>query len=264
MHNYSGSLVELPKKGKALIIADIHGNLTDFNKLMDIWKDFKKDDNHLVLIGDFIHAIDHDKDKSIEILESVKSNFEKDSNFHVLLGNHEWSVITSVAIYKNLEDLNSTFEFLLKQKFQDQWQDKLKEYQHFFRKLPLAVKTGNKVFMSHSGPAKEVNSIEDVIRIKDAGYLHNQKLVELLWNRYGDYDNHDIDSFLKNVGCTAMIVGHTPVDGAKLIGEKQLILSSSLSRGNKAYIVLDLEKKIRNAKEIMKAVKFLKDRKSVV
>ncbi len=257
MHNYRGSLVELPKKGKALIIADIHGNLTDFNKLMDIWKDFKKEDNHLVLIGDFIHAIDHDKDESIELLETVKSNFEKDTNFHVLLGNHEWSVITSVAIYKNMEDLNSTFEILLKEKFQDKWLDKLKEYQDFFRKLPIAVKTGNKVFISHAGPAKEVNSIEDVIHITDVSYLNNQKLLGLLWNRYGDYDNNDIDSFLKNVGCQAMIVGHTPVDGAKLIGEKQLILSSSLSRGNKAYIILDLEKKITNAQEIMKSVRCL-------
>lgn len=256
MHNYRGSLVELPEKGKVLIIADIHGNLKDFNKLMDIWKDFKKDNNHLVLIGDFIHAIDQVNDKSLEILETVKSNFEKDSNFHVLLGNHEWSVITSVAIYKKGENLNSKFEILLKQKFQNQWQDKLKEYQNFLRKLPLAVKTENKVFISHAGPAKEIISIEDVINITYVGYLNNRKLVGLLWNRYGDFDNTDIDSFLKNVGCTAMIVGHTPVDGAELIGDKLLILSSSLSRGNKAYLILDLEKKIRNAKDIMKTVKY--------
>lgn len=257
MHNYRGNLVELPKKGKALIIADIHGNLKDFNKILDIWKDFKKNDNHLILIGDLIHAIGQENDNSIEVLESVKSNFEKDSNFHVLLGNHEWSVITSAAIYKNLENLNIKFETLLKLKFEDQWLEKLKEYQNFFRKLPLAVKTGNKVFISHAGPAKKVNSIEDVIHITDEGYLNNQILLELLWSRFGDYDNRDIDLFLKKVGCKAMIVGHTPVDGAKLIGEKQLILSSSLSRGNKAYIILDLEKKIKNAKEIMKSVKYL-------
>lgn len=256
MHSYRGSLVELPKKGKALIITDIHGNLKDFNKLMDIWKNFKKEDNHLVLIGDFIHAIDQVNDKSLEILESVKSNFEKDSNFHVLLGNHEWSVITSVTIYKKGENLNSKFEILLKKKFQNRWQDKVKEYQNFLRKLPIAIKTGNKVFISHSGPAKEISSIEDVINITDAGYLNNRKLVELLWNRYGDYKNTDIDSFLKNVGCKAMIVGHTPVDGAELIGDKLLILSSSLSRGNKAYLILDLEEKIKNAKDIMKRVKY--------
>jgi len=52
-----------------------------------------------------------------------------------------------------------------------------------------------------------------------------------------------------------MIVGHTPVDGAKLIGN-QLVVSSSYSRGKKAYVELDLEKKIHGAKDLKKMVKY--------
>ncbi|MGZ7096259.1 MAG: metallophosphoesterase, partial [Methanobacterium sp.] len=67
----------------------------------------------------------------------------------------------------------------------------------------------------------------------------------------------DISSFLKKVGCNVMIVGHTPVNGTKLIGKNQLIVSSSYSKGKKAYVELDLEKKISNGKEILKMVKYL-------
>ncbi len=68
----NSSLIELPGKGKALIVTDIHGNLDDFNKFMDIWDELEDDINHMVLTGDFIHAMGRENDKSIEILEAVK------------------------------------------------------------------------------------------------------------------------------------------------------------------------------------------------
>jgi serine/threonine-protein phosphatase PP1 catalytic subunit len=54
-----------------------------------------------------------------------------------------------------------------------------------------------------------------------------------------------------------MIVGHTPVNGVKLLYGKQLVVSSSYSQGKKEYILLDLEKKIKDARDILKMVKQL-------
>lgn len=257
MHNNNGDLIELPKKGLAIIITDIHGNLADFNQLMDIWDNLNENKNHLVITGDFIHSLGRKNDKSIEVLESVKFNLENYKNFHVLLGNHEWAAITNVPVYKACENQSSNFEILLKGHYGNRCREKLDEYVNFFKKLPLAVKTKNKVFISHAGPTNYVHNVKDIIRITDAGYSNNPMLEELLWNRYGDYDKKEIETFLKNVGCRAMIVGHTPVDGAKLIGKNQLIVSSSFSRGKKAYVKLDLERTITNARDIMKMVKYL-------
>ena len=82
----NGSLVELPKKGKAMIITDIHGNISDLNRYIDIWNDFKSQENHLVITGDFIHAMGIEDDKSIEVLKSLKDLFKKSNNVHILLG----------------------------------------------------------------------------------------------------------------------------------------------------------------------------------
>ncbi|MGZ7108633.1 MAG: metallophosphoesterase [Methanobacterium sp.] len=256
MDLYNGSLVELPKKGKALIITDLHGNVKDYNIFMDIWEDFKSNNNHLIITGDFIQNCDR-KDKSIEILDSIIYNFKNNSNFHVLLGNHEWSVITGGPIFKAGENLSVKFENLLKKKFDDKWEQKLESYKEFFKTLPVAVKTMNKVFISHAGPPNSIRSVDDIINITKSGYLNNEKLFEILWNRYKNYSKDDISSFLKKVGCNVMIVGHTPVNGTKLIGKNQLIVSSSYSKGKKAYVELDLEKKISNGKEILKMVKYL-------
>ncbi|MDX9693946.1 MAG: metallophosphoesterase [Methanothermobacter sp.] len=250
-------LIELPKKGKALVITDIHGNIDDYNRFMDIWENFRDRDNHLIQTGDLIHGMDLKNDKSIEILDSAKYKFENSKNFHLLLGNHEWSLISKTEIYKAGINLTLNFETLLKQKFGIQWEDKLENYIKFFKKLPVAVKTGNKVFISHAGPPRYIDDIDEIIQITNAGYSKNRKLFELLWNRYGDYTKEDIDSFLENTGCNAMMVGHAPVNGVELTNKRQLVVASSYTMGKRAYVKLDLERKIKNGKDLLKMVKYL-------
>ncbi|ODS35730.1 MAG: hypothetical protein A7316_03360 [Candidatus Altiarchaeales archaeon WOR_SM1_86-2] len=46
------SLIELPRKGRTLIVTDIHGKLADFEKYMKIGNEFKDKENHLILTGD--------------------------------------------------------------------------------------------------------------------------------------------------------------------------------------------------------------------
>ncbi len=236
----NSSLIELPGKGKALIVTDIHGNLDDFNKFMDIWDELEDDINHMVLTGDFIHAMGRENDKSIEILEAVKERQKRSSNFHVLLGNHEWSTISGISVYKRGMDQTHNFAKLLKGHFNDEWEKKLHEYAKFFKKLPVAVRTGNGVFISHAGPPKNIKHLDEIARITDNGYLGNSKLYDLLWNRPNDFNEKELESFLKAVNCRVMIVGHTPVNGAKIVAKNQVVVSSSYSKGKKAYVELDL------------------------
>ena len=257
MSNYNGKLVELPKKGKAIVITDIHGNLDDYDRYVDIWEEYKNDNNYFIITGDFIHAMGKKDDKSIEILDSVKQCWENNENFYPLIGNHEWSTISDISVYKGSINQSLNFKELLRERFGSNWNKKLDEYQEFFKKLPIAIRTANKVFISHAGPARNIKSLDDIINITDKGYLDNDNLYEILWNREEDYTENDLKSFLRTVACNAMIVGHTPVDGVKLINDKQLIVSSSYSQGKKEYIELDLEEKIRDAKDILKMVKQL-------
>ena len=254
MTNYNRKLVELAKEGKAIVVTDLHGNFDDYKRYMDIWEKCKGNNIHFILTGDFIHAMGIKDDRSIDILESVKNKYENSENFHVLLGNHEWSTISSVSVYKGGLNQSQYFERLLQERFADCWRKKLEQYQNFFKKLPIAVKTDNKVFISHGGPPRNIRSIDDVVNIADEGYLGNDKLSQILWNREEDFSENDLSIFLRAVGCNAMIVGHTPVDGVKLLYDKQLIVSSSYTTGKKAYVVLDLEKKIKDARDIFDMV----------
>lgn len=260
MRNSNGNLVELPRKGKALIITDIHGNLTDFERFMRIWDQFDDEDNHLILTGDFIHAMGLENDKSVEILEYVKFLWENFPNIHVLLGNHEWSTISKKLVFK--AGINQTFNFdiLLRDKFgEDNYREKMDQYIEFFKKLPIAVRTANRIFISHAGPPSSINNLDEIRDITREGFnTNNSKLFQIMWNRYDDFDKKQLDSFLKAVDCKMMVVGHTPVDGIELVYKNLLIVSSSYGKGKKAYVELDLEKNIKTSKDLLNMVRYLK------
>jgi hypothetical protein len=258
MFKNNGKLIELPRKGIALIVTDIHGNITDFKKFMDIWSSFDDDeDNHLILTGDFIHAMGCENDQSVEILEYVKFRYENSNNFHVLLGNHEWATMSNKVLFKAGINQTHNFDELLKEKFQDDCKKKRDEYIEFFKELPIAVRTDNRIFISHAGPPHNIHGIDEITNITSEGY-DNPKLMEFLWNRKDDFNKQVLKSFLDAVDCKMMVVGHTPVDGIKLVYKNQLIVSSSYGKGKKAYVELDLEKDIKKSKDLLKMVKYIK------
>ena len=53
--------------------------------ITDIWEKCRDNNTHFILTGDFIHAMGRKDDRSIEILESVKKNWEKYENFYPFL-----------------------------------------------------------------------------------------------------------------------------------------------------------------------------------
>ena len=248
-------LLELPQKGKALIITDLHGNLEDYNRYMHIWKEFNDKDNHLILTGDFIHSC-YEIDGSLEILESVKNHFESEKNFHILLGNHEWAQILDESIYKCGLNQTQDFKDIINEKYEDITDRKLESYKKFFKTLAIAVKTENKVLISHAGPSKHLKSENDLKNISNDDYSNNLVLYDMVWNRNIECSRNYLDPFLEHLNCNASIVGHTPVNGVELVGN-QLIVSSSFGLGRKAYVELDLKEEINTGRDLLKMVKYL-------
>lgn len=256
MKYVEGDLVTLPRRCRAMVVTDLHGNLEDFNKLMTLWGEMLQPQVPSHLTGDFIHAMGRENDQSIKIIEEVQHFARKYNNFHPLLGNHtDLATIYKILIYKGGVNQNITFDALLKETFPDVWEEKLEEYINFFQSLPLAVRTENQVFISHSGPPGGVNSIDDIKNITHDGYLDNQPLYDLLWRR--DPKKRDVNQFLEKIDSRALVVGHTPVDGYKLKGNL-LILSSSYGNGRKVYLDLDLEKEIKNARDLESMIKLFR------
>lgn len=249
-------ILNLPASGSLLVITDLHGNSKDFKKYENIWNKYLDKGNHVLLTGDLIHCYDSSLDHSVEILESVMVYCEN-KNFHYLLGNHECSHITGKSIYKGESNQKKDFEELLKVKFGYFWVDKLDEYVDFFKTLPFAVITTNGVLISHAGPPLGSVYLGELETITDHDYKHNEVLDGLLWRRTYEFNQDDLDLFLKINECEYHVAGHSPVDGYQVNYGKQLVISSSFSCFKKAYLELDLEKNIKSIDDLVRMVRFL-------
>ena len=239
---FRDKLVELPDYGRLIVVSDLHGNFTDYRRYLKIW-DRDDEDCHIVFTGDMIHAMEGE-DGSVEIIEDAMVKSQKYSNFHCLLGNHEWCHITGEDIYKAGVNLRRDFENLVSYR-KGYIEPSLTSYIRFFKTMPYFLKTSNGLFISHSGPSRHITTIQDFHDIFREDYSSG-KLYGFLWNRYAarhnGYTIADIDSFLEVVGSRFMVVGHTVVDsGYKIIGN-QMVLSSSFYTSSKSYLDIDLSK----------------------
>jgi len=105
-------------------------------------------------------------------------------------------------------------------------------YQELFKQLPLAVRTHNRVFVSHSFPEAEdldngfdaaIFQIGSLVDIRDdqRGSLHN-----LVWGRDGD--EQTARRFAAITHADLLITGHMPCsEGFRIPNPLQLILDCS-------------------------------------
>ena len=268
----SSKTIRFNRKGRLIVVTDIHGNKDDFDTYVDdIWN--RDDPNcHILFTGDLIHEMEYSKDLSVEILDEV-CHLLTLPNFHVLLGNHEFCQIMHDDVYK--WGINQTEDF--KQHVQDkcEWEDeyflKLIAYEEIMKSFSYFAVTDNGFFISHAGPSyhnygKDLDIFNMPAIDKSIDRLHNEAynyymeyLEEMIWARpYDDYMEDRIDEFLAQVGCKFMVVGHTPCEGQAfhLLGN-QIRYDSSFLAEDKYYLDIPLDRDFKDIYEVPKLLKKL-------
>jgi hypothetical protein len=103
-------------------------------------------------------------------------------------------------------------------------------YLELFAAMPLAVRTGNRVFLSHSIPTRMQLAEWPASVLEQESYAekelrHGGAVYALLWGR--DTSAATVESFLQRVDADLLITGHIPCDrGYATPNERQLILDS--------------------------------------
>lgn len=260
-------VIELPKKGRLIVVTDIHGNKDDFDKYIDIWDD-KNPFCHILFLGDLIHEVEYGKDLSLDILDEIYRYYIHLPNFHVLIGNHELAQITNDDIHKY--EINQTYEF------NNHIQDKIKNlkmgditqeqgekyYNHILRKFDYFCVTDNGFFFSHAGISNQaldclINQSVDLFNLDINEPTDYKFLDEMLWSRpYDEYTEKEINTFLDITKNKFMCVGHTPQNGMHVLGN-QLIFDSSFCTDNKYYLDIDLSKDYKDIFEVIKCLEVL-------
>jgi hypothetical protein len=186
-------------------------------------------------------------DKSHQLLDLVAAlKCQFPGQVHFLIGNHELSQGSRRRIAKNNVDLNELFRQGVATAYGARAAEVYTAYLELFAAAPLAVRTANRVFISHSLPSamnqtagflsgleKDQNSEADLL---PGGCVHS-----LVWGR--DTSQANAAAFLKLVDADWLLTGHIPCDqGYDLPNDNQIILDSMGAVA--AYCLCPAEKRL--------------------
>lgn len=243
-----GSLLRFPNYGQLVMTGDLHGNWRNFEKLRK-YCDLKHAGARHVILHELIHeevaTIDGVDDSYRLQIEAARWKCEYPDQIHFLQSNHELAQVLGMEISKNGRVATAEFERAVRKAYGDQSDKVLEAIHTFILSCPLAGRTPNRVFLSHSLPSPHtmpsfdpavftrVPTDED-LQSPGSGYL-------LVWGRHQTAE--ELDQLTEMLDADFFLCGHQPQEmGHEVLHDRLIILASEHNHG--VFLPFDLAKPI--------------------
>jgi hypothetical protein len=269
-------LLRLPSTGQLIVCSDLHGNLSDFRRMREIFLDSVRagEAPFLLFSGDLIHGPNGEaedwpeflggfySDESGQVLEEfIRLQREFPSGVACLLGNHEHSHVGGPHTPKFWQDETAHFEEIV-------GPERTAHYKALFRSFPVVAVSTCGVAVTHAAPNVQIDGPHDIAGLRLEGFEYQDVnsmsgaavLGGLLWSRMCSSDvAHRFLSALGRGGAPLHLVvyGHEIVaEGYERVDEAQLVLSTSFGvrRENRFYLKLDLAGQYRGSSSLAEGV----------
>jgi len=228
-----GRIVDLQGAAEVLVAGDLHGNLDNFRRLLQIADLARNPARHFVLQeaihGPHCYPAGGDRSHQLlDLIAALKCQFP--SQVHFLIGNHELAQATGRRIAKDDVELNDLFMQGVRTAYGDRADEVYAAYLRLIAAAPLALRTANRVFLSHSLPPLSLMTAFDPASLErdeptDADCLPGGAVHALVWGR--DTRLETVTAFLQKMDADLLITGHIPCDhGFDAPNDRQLILDS--------------------------------------
>jgi hypothetical protein len=228
-----GHFVSLDGAGEIFATGDLHGNLDNFRKIFRAADLANHPRRHLVL-QELIHptaAAFSGIDRSHQLLDLLAAlTCQFPGRVHFLPGNHELAQRTGKPIFKGDADLNDFFVQGVRADYGDSADQIYATYLEMFAAAPLALRTANRIFLSHSLPSsKRLEALDLAVLLRedytDEELTYPGPVYSLVWGR--DTRPETAAEFLRKVDADLLITGHIACDeGFAVPNDRQLILDS--------------------------------------
>ncbi len=241
-----GSLLTFPDFGQLVMTGDMHGHMRNFERVKN-YADLSHSPARHVILHELIHA-EHNgpigDDHSMElVVAAARWKVEFPDQVHFIQSNHEMAQLTGKAICKGGRIVNYDFECSLAKSYGRHADDVNEALKGYIASFPLAARTRNRIFLSHSLPNKgdvhhfDPTIIERELTIDDM--TEGGHAYMMVWGRHlpPEWLDHlaevfDVDFFLS---------GHQPQEGGfGIMPERMIILASDHNHG--AILPFDLKK----------------------
>ena len=254
-------VVYLPAEGELWITADMHDHRRNFDKAVK-GADLGKNRGRHIILQELIHGDRIDPngcDGSWEMLYNaaeLKCDFS--SQVHFLLANHDLAQIYGEGIMKAGMSVCEAFNAGLKRDFGTRSLMVSVAISEFLLSLPLAIRTGNNLFLCHSLPTdSEIPNFDYTVFDRDLSGPDYQRrtgpVYQLIWGRHTTPAG--VEQFADALGVSVVITGHQPQDtGFAINGQRHLIIASDHNQG--VFIPIDLAEDYDMHKLVRRIKKF--------
>jgi hypothetical protein len=233
-----GNVVTLPAEGEVWMTGDLHDHRNNFKKFVALADLANHPQRHIVL-HELIHG-DHIDMNGAEdswrmLYDAAKLKCDFTNQVHFLMANHDLAQVFGEGISKGGTDVCEAFRKGIKRDFPERYHFIETTISEFLLSLPLAIRTQNGLWFSHSLPREtEVDNFDyDVLQRELKGEDFKRKTgaaYQLIWGR-GVMES-GVKKFADKVHAKLIITGHQPQDSGFLVnGERHLIVASDHNQG---------------------------------
>jgi len=252
-----GNVIELTPElaDDLMIVADLHGNRLNFEKLLAVADLPRHPRRHLVM-QEVCHGGPEYPGESggcmshLLLEDCIRLKTEYPDRFHFLLSNHELAELGDFPICKSRNMLNLMFRAGIKEMYGPAACQVRDAYLQFLATCPLAVRLPG-VFISHSLPDHcdqqpfDLSVLERPLTCCD--YASGSPAFRLVWGR--DFRPANAEAFARQVGAEILIHGHEPCEaGFSAPNPRQVILDGCCSQAT--YLILPVGPKLTQAEVV--------------
>jgi len=226
------NLVILPPEGGVVVVGDIHGHRRNLERVISYSNLEKNPQRHLVL-QEIIHGgVEDDKGGclSFEVLaEAVKLKVAYPDRVHFLLANHDTAFISNSDVMKGGKEMNALMRAALKRRFGADMKAVESAMERFLFSQPLAVKTPNRIWFSHSLPSDRMvekfdfSIFDRQLKVVDIVRPHSAYL--LTWGR--GQSEASLNFLAKKLDVDLFVLGHQVQETGWMSNNKNLIIIDS-------------------------------------
>lgn len=228
----SANLVTLPAAGDLVITGDIHGHRRNFERIVSYSNLENNPDRHLIF-QEIIHGgVEDEKGGclSFEVLaEAVKLKVNFPDKVHFILANHDTAFINNSDVMKGGKEMNASMRAALKRRFGNNMKAVESAIERFLFSQPLAVKTPNRIWISHSLPSDRMVDKFDFsifdrnLKVVDIVRPHSAYL--LTWGR--GHSDESLQFFASKLNVDLFVLGHQVQETGWTSNNKNLIIIDS-------------------------------------
>ncbi|MBN1845961.1 MAG: hypothetical protein JW810_09775 [Sedimentisphaerales bacterium] len=241
-----GNLIRLPATGSVIMTGDLHGHELNYERLCRAADLAVHRDRHLIL-HEILHSANTRSpdqcDSYLLLAKAAQLKVEYPGQVHFLLSNHEIAQVTRDEILKAGQAMVRAVTNSIATTFAEKSPLVMQALDDFILSMPLAVRTENRIWMSHSLPSmRHWKTFDERIfsrKLTRLDLQNDASLRSLTWDR--QQAEAGLEQMARRWQVDHFIVGHQPQShGCDRRHGRLIVLASDHAHG--CYLPFFLDK----------------------